>query len=120
MQITTQRKQKVIAATIILWAVITAVGAYLYAFIRMRASLEEPVFDSMWGWHLLMFAIYVLPISLIILAVLLWLEYRLLSSSKGIQNNGSAHAGTPAVPGAIPSGRERDPDGRLSRTQSHQ
>lgn len=82
MQIIKQSKQRVIAITVVLWAIITILGAYLYALIQMRTPTEEPVFVSMWGWHLWMYAIYVLPISFIILAVILWLESRLLSSGK--------------------------------------
>jgi len=75
-------KQKIIAVTVFVWAVITGLGAYLYALIKTRSPIEEPVFESMWGWHLLMFALYVLPICLIVLAVTLWIEHKLLSSKK--------------------------------------
>jgi hypothetical protein len=71
-----RKKQKLIAATVIVWAMVTAIGAFLYALIETRSPIEEPVFQSMWGWHLLMFAIYFLPISLIILGVILWFEHR--------------------------------------------
>jgi uncharacterized membrane protein len=77
-----QKKQKLITATVIVWAMVTAIGAFLYALIETRSPMEEPVFQSMWGWHLLMFAIYVLPICLIVLAVTLWIEHKLLSSKK--------------------------------------
>jgi MFS family permease len=77
-----QKRQKLIGATVIVWAIITTIGAFLYAYIGTRSPIEEPMFRSMWGWHLLMFAIYVLPISLIILGVVLWLEYRLFSSKQ--------------------------------------
>lgn len=77
-----QNKQKRMAATVILWAIVTAVGAFLYALIQTRSPIEEPVFQSMWGWHLLMFAIYLLPVALIILGIVLWLEHRYLTSGQ--------------------------------------
>lgn len=75
-----KKKQKLIAATVIVWAMLSAIGAFVYALIGTRTPIEEPVFQSMWGWHLLMFAIYLLPVTVIILGLVLWLEHKLFPS----------------------------------------
>ncbi len=71
-------KRKPILITILVWFALTALSGYLYARIKVQTPVSEPVFASMWGWHLLMFAIYLLPIYVIVLGVIIWLERRFL------------------------------------------
>jgi hypothetical protein len=71
-------KKKLIGFTIIAWAIIIGLGAYLYALLRARSPIAEPVFVSMWGWHLLTFAIFVLPPCLLVLIFIIWLEHRFI------------------------------------------
>jgi len=75
-------KRRPILITIIVWFFLTVFSAYLYARIKVKTPLSEPVFDSTWGWHLLMFAIYLLPVFVIALVLILWLETKLLATKK--------------------------------------
>ena len=77
-------KRKAILVTIIVWFVLTVFSAYLYARIKVKTPLSEPVFESMWGWHLLMFGIYLLPIFVIALILILWIEMKLLQKKRDI------------------------------------
>jgi len=65
-------------ATVGLWLAVTGVYAYRYAI--RRVSLPDAVgYERAWDWQLFFFAITRLPLLVLLLAVVLWLEWRWLA-----------------------------------------
>jgi hypothetical protein len=63
--------------TVALWLVVT--GAYAYWYVVSRISLPGAVgYERGWDWQLFFFAITRLPILALVLALVLWVEWRWL------------------------------------------
>jgi hypothetical protein len=66
-----------VIATLVVWAVVTLSYAYLYVTSRTGLAGAEG-YEAEWDWQLFFFAITRLPLLLIVLGIVLWLERRLL------------------------------------------
>jgi len=61
---------------IVVWAVAVAVYAYVYVTSRIALPGAEG-YERLWDWQLFFFAIGRLPLLVIVLGVILWLERRI-------------------------------------------
>lgn len=67
--------------TLIAWVVLTAVYAYVY--VTDRLALPDVVgYEKAWDWQLFFFGLVRLPILVVLLLVVLWIESRILSEGQ--------------------------------------
>ena|SRR5436190_5458539 len=72
-------KALVIGSTVCLWLIATSAGAYFYALARIGAPDGSLGYEATWRFQLVMFSIFRLPLFLVALALVLWVENRFLS-----------------------------------------
>ena len=67
-------KSKVIASTVLLWLVASALYAYYYVISILRSPEEYDAYARNWKFQLLMFSIFRLPILVLALPLIIYLE----------------------------------------------
>ena len=67
-------KPWITGATVLLWVGVTAVCAYAYAFDRVTSPDAIRGYETSWRFQLTMFSIFRLPLFVVVLGLLLWLE----------------------------------------------
>lgn len=74
-------KRSMMAWIIVIWVLATAAYAYLY--VTTRVALPDAVgYEADWSWQLFFFALVRLPILILILGALLYVEHRLWSGKR--------------------------------------
>lgn len=74
--------KKVVAMTLVAWLIGTA--GYAYYYVHSRLNLPGLVgYETDWDWQLLFFGLVRLPLLLIGLATVIWLEFRYFSKDRG-------------------------------------
>jgi len=63
--------------TIVVWLVFTAVYAYVYIVNRINLPNAHG-YEGQWDWQLIFFSLVRLPLLIVGLIIVLWLEQRLL------------------------------------------
>ena len=70
-------RRNIVISTIVLWAI--ASGVYAFIYISETIALPDAEgYEKLWDWQLFFFSLVRLPILLVLLLVVLWLEYRFL------------------------------------------
>jgi hypothetical protein len=62
----------------VLWFVITSISAYAYALHRVTSPDAIPGYETAWDFQLFTFSISRLPLFVVALILVLWLERRFL------------------------------------------
>jgi hypothetical protein len=65
------------------WILVTAIAAYLFAYLGVHSPTAVPGYETEWRFHLVMFAVFVLPFLACGLALLLWIERRWFLKHRG-------------------------------------
>ena len=63
------------------WLIFILIMALVYAHNRLNSPVADPGYETTWSFQLLMFSFFRLPIYLVALIVVLWLEKKYLSPS---------------------------------------
>ena len=78
------RRRGIVVLTLVLWFVIVLVWAYLYGRAGLAAAIKAPEdLNWTWGFWLLMFAFFRLPLLVVGLAAALAAEFRFVKSEIG-------------------------------------
>ena len=75
------KRSSIVMFTMLLWLLIVILWAYVYGRSGLAAAAQAPEDGNWtWGFWLLMFAIFRLPLLLVGLTAVLWAEFRFVKN----------------------------------------
>jgi hypothetical protein len=66
--------KSVILKTTLLWLIVTGCCGYFYALTRVTSPTAIPGYETTWKFQLVMFSIFRLPLFVLSLGIILWVE----------------------------------------------